>query len=309
MKDLGYFRKTFLPVLIEKTKKMKLLKINALALLLGILSCVLWTTDVGATDVESSVRAYIAQYQDLAIEESEYSGVPVSIKLAQAIIESRFGTSGLAVQGKNHFGIKCKKDWKGEKVLADDDTPNECFRKYDSVADSFRDHSDFLRYHRLGFYDHLFELDIKDYKAWAVGLQKAGYASTDYYAQSLVFVIEKYELYLFDNSTKGWTNPDFDYSILDKKSPYRGSKKKEKKPDVKIHTVKQGETMEIIAKRYRVNLEQLYTYNKLIWGSQPAVGARLYLNKPAYQPPPLNRVNYKRYRPIYNGKMSWSEDQ
>jgi len=305
MKDLGYFRK--LPLLVP-IEKMKILSPNIAGFLLGIF-CVFWTMDVSATDVETSVRAYIAQYEDIAIEESDYSGIPVSIKLAQAIIESRFGTSGLAVQGKNHFGIKCKVDWEGERVLADDDTPNECFRKYDSVADSFRDHSDFLRYHRLHFYDHLFDLDIRDYRAWAIGLQKAGYASTDYYAQSLVFVIDKYELYLFDGSSKGWEDPDSDYTALTKKSPYKGGKKSEKKPDAKIHTVKRGESMEVIAKHYKINLEQLYTYNKMIWGSQPATGARLYLDKPVYQPPPLNKVNYHRYRPTQKEKVSFSEDK
>jgi len=246
--------------------------------------------------VTEQINEYIALYQDVAIEESETSGIPVSIKLAQAIVESKYGTSGLAIEGKNHFGIKCKVDWEGERVLADDDSPNECFRKYSSVLESYQDHSTFLKNHRLGFYDHLFSIDKRDYKAWAIGLQNAGYATTDHYAQSLVFLIEKYELYLFDESEKGWTIPNFDYSLLKKR---KHTPKKVVASSTKVHTVRKGETMEVIAERYNIPLEQLYSYNKLIWGSQPAEGVVLFLNKHAYQTPKLKTVDYGRY--IYRG--------
>lgn len=259
--------------------------------------------------VEEQINEYIALYQDVAIQESETSGIPVSIKLAQAIVESKYGTSGLAIEGRNHFGIKCKVDWMGEKVLADDDSPNECFRKYNTVLESYEDHSNFLKNHRLGFYDHLFSIDKRDYKAWAIGLQNAGYATTDHYAQSLVFLIEKYELYLFDKSEEGWKDPNFDYASL-KKRKHTPTPKKEVASNTRVHTVRKGETMEVIAKRYNIPLEQLYSYNKLIWGSQPAEGVALFLNKHAYQAPKLKTVDYGRY--IYRGssdKLTLSPDK
>ncbi|MGB0840127.1 MAG: glucosaminidase domain-containing protein [Chitinophagales bacterium] len=144
---------------------------------------------------------YIDTYKELAIREMHRMGVPASITLAQGMLESNFGESRLAQKGKNHFGIKCKSHWKGDTIKVNDDAPQECFRKYGSVLDSYIDHSDFLKYHRFNYYDKLFLLDRNDYKGWAYGLKKAGYATAPHYAESLIRFIERYRLYDYDYYT------------------------------------------------------------------------------------------------------------
>lgn len=138
---------------------------------------------------------YIRQYREIALKQMKLSGIPASIILAQACLESSDGNSTLAVEAKNHFGIKCH-DWKGRTYLQDDDKKNECFRVYDNVEQSFQDHSDFLRYRDR--YAFLFELDSRDYKGWAYGLKKAGYATDPKYASSLIRIIEEYNLSSLD---------------------------------------------------------------------------------------------------------------
>ncbi|MCK9498880.1 MAG: LysM peptidoglycan-binding domain-containing protein [Bacteroidales bacterium] len=138
---------------------------------------------------------YINIYSDLAIKEMKRVGVPASITLSQGMLESGNGNSYLATKGNNHFGIKCHK-WTGEKIYADDDAKNECFRKYKNVEQSFIDHSDFLKENSR--YHFLFDLDITDYKAWAKGLKQAGYATNPNYANSLINIIERHELFNFD---------------------------------------------------------------------------------------------------------------
>ncbi len=135
---------------------------------------------------------YIAQYKDIAIAEMQRSGVPASITLAQGILESSYGESDLCKNSNNHFGIKCKAEWTGEKVYHDDDTKQECFRSYPSAAESYKDHSNFLR--TRAWYDFLFKLDPTDYAAWAKGLKKAGYATEKDYPQKLIKVINDYNL-------------------------------------------------------------------------------------------------------------------
>ena len=127
------------------------------------------------------------------------SGVPASITLAQGILESRYGLSSLATEGNNHFGIKCHKDWKGKSMRYDDDARGECFRVYDSADESFQDHSDFLRYRDR--YKFLFDYPTTDYKAWAYGLKKAGYATDPGYPAKLIKYIEDYKLYEYDTMT------------------------------------------------------------------------------------------------------------
>ena len=149
---------------------------------------------------QSGVRTYeiyIDKYSDLAIEHMERYSIPASITLAQGILESGAGMSDLARRSNNHFGIKCHRGWNGGKVFAADDTPNDCFRSYSRVEDSYQDHSEFL----VGGsrYRNLFELSITDYKGWARGLQKSGYATDRAYANKLIKLIEDYELYRFDD--------------------------------------------------------------------------------------------------------------
>ncbi|MGD9928612.1 MAG: glucosaminidase domain-containing protein [Mangrovibacterium sp.] len=139
---------------------------------------------------------YIKTYRKLAISEMQRTGIPASIKLAQACLESGNGNSQLSLKSNNHFGIKCKNDWKGKRVYHDDDHRNECFRRYGSVEESFIDHSNFLTANPR--YGELFTLDITDYKGWAHGLKKAGYATNPNYPALLIKIIEENKLYLYD---------------------------------------------------------------------------------------------------------------
>lgn len=149
----------------------------------------------------SPQEKYIEKYSGIAVSEMERSGVPASITLAQGLVESRAGLSPLAAKGNNHFGIKCHNDWKGRKMYQDDDAKGECFRVYPTAEQSFRDHSDFLRYRDR--YKSLFDLKPTDYKAWAHGLKKAGYATDPAYPAKLIKVIEDYKLYRFDRKDRG----------------------------------------------------------------------------------------------------------
>lgn len=151
-----------------------------------------------AQNNQQKAKEYIQDYADLAVMEMERSGIPASISLAQGMLESDLGRSFLAKEAKNHFGIKCKIEWTGPSVRATDDAPDECFRKYDQVSDSYRDHSKFIRYNRLRYYDHLFDLAPGDYKAWAYGLQKAGYATAKDYAKRLIQYIDQFNLHQYD---------------------------------------------------------------------------------------------------------------
>ena len=155
-------------------------------LLLCLLVCLL------ANAQKEKAEAYINTYRELAIEEMIRTGVPASITLAQGILESQSGESDLAKTSNNHFGIKCKTEWTGPKTYHDDDEKGECFRVYASVADSYKDHSDFLK--TRPNYAPLFKLDPTDYEGWAYGLKKAGYATSPTYPQKLLKLIDDYNL-------------------------------------------------------------------------------------------------------------------
>jgi hypothetical protein len=135
---------------------------------------------------------YVNTYKRLAMAEMQRSGIPAAITLAQGLHESEAGTSELVRNSNNHFGIKCKEDWKGQVVYHDDDSRGECFRSYAKAEDSYRDHSDFLR--RSSRYAFLFNLDPADYEGWAYGLRKAGYATNIRYSQILIKLIKDYNL-------------------------------------------------------------------------------------------------------------------
>lgn len=140
-------------------------------------------------------EAYIEKYKAIAVQQMNQYGIPASIILAQGCLESGDGNSTLAINGNNHFGIKCH-NWNGDSILHDDDDIGECFRKYKSAEESFRDHSEFLR--KGVRYSSLFQLGHTDYKNWAFGLKAAGYATNPKYAQLLIDAIEKNKLYIFD---------------------------------------------------------------------------------------------------------------
>ena len=145
----------------------------------------------------SSVRLeYIAKYKELAIRQMKKYKIPASIILAQACLESADGRSTLATKANNHFGIKCHSSWKGKTYRKDDDRRNECFRKYPTIEDSYKDHSEFLKNGKR--YSKLFSLPLRDYRKWAKGLKEAGYATDPHYAEVLIKIIEDYQLYRYD---------------------------------------------------------------------------------------------------------------
>lgn len=149
-------------------------------------------TSLLAQSYQERARAYIAKYKDLAIAEQQRTGIPASIKLGQGILETNAGSSELALQAKNHFGIKCKSNWTGDTYAYTDDAPDECFRKYTLDIESYRDHSNFLKSNKR--YASCFSLPETDYAAWARELRKCGYATNPQYAQQLIKVIEDFNL-------------------------------------------------------------------------------------------------------------------
>ncbi|MCD8265190.1 MAG: glucosaminidase domain-containing protein [Tannerellaceae bacterium] len=159
----------------------------------------LFYTSINASGVRKnpSYEKYIKQYSGLAVEHQKKYKIPASITLAQGLLESGAGQSDLAKRFNNHFGIKCHSDWKGGRVYHDDDLRGECFCKYKNVEESYEDHSRFLA--ERSRYASLFKLNIKDYKGWARGLQKCGYATDKAYANKLIKVIEDSELYRYDS--------------------------------------------------------------------------------------------------------------
>ena len=186
--------------------------------------------------------AYIEAYSDIAITEMNRYKIPASITIAQGILESGSGIGTLAIRANNHFGIKCH-EWTGERVYHDDDSLQECFRKYDDPSGSFEDHSIFLR--NRSRYSKLFDLDLKDYRGWAYGLKAAGYATDPKYPDKLISIIERYELYKLDGSE----NPAAPVAI----NP----------SNQKVHFVRKGDTLYSISKTYGVTVDRLKQLNQL----------------------------------------------
>lgn len=162
--------------------------------------CVIFALTLGIASTNAQSRQtkeeYIERYKHIAIDHMERYGIPASITMAQGILESDSGNSNLARRSNNHFGIKCKKNWTGQRVYHTDDAPDECFRKYDSVEESYEDHAKFLD--ESPRYDSLFAYQATDYRSWARGLKAAGYATAPDYAQRLTKIIEDNRLYLLD---------------------------------------------------------------------------------------------------------------
>jgi len=211
-----------------------------------------------------TTKAYIESFSSLAVDEMKRSGVPASITLAQGILESSNGNSRLAKEGNNHFGIKCKGSWQGKTIYADDDRPQECFRAYANVYDSYADHSDFLRNNRR--YSFLFELKKTDYKNWAKGLKSAGYATNPKYADILISLIERFQLNNFDT----------DFFSID--STKKNSNQQNKVGnDLRNIYYSREISLEDLAIKNNLTLRRLYRYNDLPFGSQIKEGSILYL--------------------------------
>ncbi|MFI3293002.1 MAG: glucosaminidase domain-containing protein [Rikenellaceae bacterium] len=160
------------------------------------LTLLLLSTMVATAQVRLTRQEYIDKYKHIAVDHMERYGIPASITMAQGILESNSGNSTLATKSNNHFGIKCKSSWTGGKVYHDDDAKGECFRAYPSVEQSYADHAEFLD--KSPRYDFLFDLSSSDYKGWAHGLKKAGYATASDYAQRLIRIIEDSDLQILD---------------------------------------------------------------------------------------------------------------
>ncbi len=192
---------------------------------------------------------YVKFYSNIAMDEMIQFGIPASITLAQGILESGAGKGRLAVQANNHFGIKCH-DWNGKKIYHDDDEEQECFRKYDNPEYSFRDHSLFLT--NRGRYSFLFDLKKDDYKQWAKGLKKAGYATDPKYPQKLIDLIQRYQLYKYDNI------------VLKKKNkPYK---------------VKKGDTLFSISEKFNMPIDAIIELNDLK-GNNLSIGQVIMIKK------------------------------
>jgi LysM repeat protein len=235
-----------------------------------------------------TAQQYVQEYKDLAISEMKRMGVPAAITLAQGLLETQSGNSDLLKASNNHFGIKCKSTWSGDSVSHDDDAPGECFRKYKCAEDSYRDHSNFLRSNDR--YDFLFQLDPADYKAWAYGLRKAGYATNPKYPEILIKYIE-------DNNLEQYTIdaindvPHFDVAKYTDQRPVKNvSDSDATDSDLSMPTnliingskalyVPKGTSLLAIATQNNINLEKLLTINDLTTDGILQKGQYIFLEK------------------------------
>jgi uncharacterized FlgJ-related protein/LysM repeat protein len=217
---------------------------------------------------------YVDTWNSEAVRQMLAHGVPASITLAQGILESADGNSSLAKYANNHFGIKCH-GWQGGSFIIDDDHPNECFRKYENAGESYKDHSMFLK--TRGRYDFLFDLKTTDYRGWAKGLRKAGYATNPKYADLLIQIIEDHNLTRFDQMRKvpHLTPKPQEVDII--KLKYVEHKIKVHHNNIKFVIVKEGDSFYKIAKEFELGLWQLYKYNDLGKKDVLAIGDVVYL--------------------------------
>ncbi|MDN3674476.1 glucosaminidase domain-containing protein [Flavobacterium branchiarum] len=202
---------------------------------------------------------YISQYKDIAMGNMKNYGIPASIILAQGILESGAGKGNLAVSSNNHFGIKCHKDWTGESVRHDDDSLQECFRKYKDPSESFRDHALFLTGKKR--YATLFTYEKGDYKAWAKGLRAAGYATDPKYPEKLISYIERYELHQYDNQAMGK-----DFIIVEKTTTVvvpRTPDPANSTNSLASYEVQKGDTLYSISRKFNLLVDDLKQKNNL----------------------------------------------
>ena len=241
-----------------------------------LLTCFVAASRLALAQDGDAVEQYIATYKELAIEEMIRTGVPASIKLAQGIHETDAGESVLVRKSNNHFGIKCKNTWTGESVTHDDDARGECFRKYEKAEDSYKDHSDFLK--NSPRYASLFKLDPTDYKDWAWGLKKAGYATNPKYPQILIKIIEEYNLNDYTLIALGKKQDDSqivaaavtDIGNSDNQGENKVSTPVKNYPlgqfkinDTKVVFVKKGTSFLTIADTYDISLSRLFEFNDM----------------------------------------------
>lgn len=229
----------------------------------------------GNVPLDKHALKYIETYAPIAVFEMHSYKIPASITLAQGILESGKGRSELAVKSKNHFGIKCHKGWTGDFVTHDDDEKGECFRKYKHVKSSYEDHSKFLTSRRR--YANLFKLRLTDYKGWAYGLKKAGYATDRRYPKKLIKIIEDYDLHEFDKLSKK--------DVKKRKSDIKETEEVvevEELPEIEkidgktYYVVSKGDTLFSIAKRFKTSIPRLKKINNLK-GTNLSIGQKLFI--------------------------------
>ena len=196
---------------------------------------------------KDNVQIYIDNFQEIAKHNMKVHGVPASITLAQGVLESGAGKGRLSTIANNHFGIKCHTGWTGESVRHDDDAAQECFRKYDDPADSYKDHSLFLT--SRPWYNPLFKLDKGDYVAWAKGLKTSGYATDPKYPEKLIGIIERYELYKYDDEVLNRTTASKTKMIVVNTE--------------EMYTVQQGDTLYSLSKKLNLSVEDIKKMNDM----------------------------------------------
>ncbi|MBE9469420.1 MAG: glucosaminidase domain-containing protein [Bacteroidetes bacterium] len=255
-----------------------------------------------------SINNYIKQYNKIAIKEMKRTGVPASITLAQGILESNNGNSTLARKANNHFGIKCHSNWNGKRIYHDDDKKGECFRKYRNVYESYKDHSNFLKKGQR--YQFLFNYKTTDYKHWAKGLKKAGYATNRHYDKLLIKIIENNRLYVYDSKRKMKKMEDDEkkssVKLADVDNLYIDPFKSDVKQRNRINyiIVKKGNTFYSLSKKYELMQWQLYKYNELTEDSILKVGQILYLQ------PKRNKADVRhKYHSVKEGETMYSISQ
>ncbi len=238
-----------------------------------VLSTLFFSAGVYGQTRIKAYEAYIKKYSDIAVEHMQKYRIPASITLAQGLLESGAGMSDLARYSNNHFGIKCHRNWRGPAVYAPDDGPNDCFRKYKTVEDSYRDHAEFLAYGSR--YKVLFDLSITDYKGWARGLQTTGYATDKAYANKLIKLIEDYELYRFDDK-----NYRKKYKEESKSLAHEGWKHQPYKTHGLVYVIAvEGDTYASIAEEFGFKEKDLLKYNEVPKGFPLNEGDIVYFQK------------------------------
>jgi LysM repeat protein len=272
----------------------RFLFILQLVLITGLFACRVYKPVVSTSGPGQNSVDYINRYKDLAVQEMKRTGIPASITLAQGMIESDYGHSRLAIEANNHFGIKCHNDWKGPVIKHHDDKRNECFRKYSKPEDSFYDHSDFLK--SGSRYSSLFNIDPTDYKEWARGLKKAGYATNSDYANMLIRKIEENNLWYFDRGYKSAGLPPEkavsggtsvkNQDLVSEKSVTRIDENIEvsarvprvmENNRIQYIIVKDGDTREKLEKEFQLLKWELPKYNELNYDFSIFPGQILYL--------------------------------
>ncbi|NLO68029.1 MAG: LysM peptidoglycan-binding domain-containing protein [Bacteroidales bacterium] len=230
------------------------------------------------SQVETLRTDFIKKYSQWAVNEMHYSGIPASITMAQALLESQYGTSELAVNANNHFGIKCQSPWSGKTYQYQDDDDNTCFRHYDSVWESWRDHSHFLMYRPR--YAFLFDLDSHDYEGWAHGLKKAGYATNPQYAHLLIKLIRDYNLQQLDSML-----PDLPslaigtYTAIPNEIPERGSPVQRilLRNRVEFVVAGEGDNIRKLTKELKLMRWEIRRYNEIPRGQDIKPGDVIYI--------------------------------